>query len=331
MDVYFDDFKVTQVHSNVVAGADYYPFGLVMSTREITQEPYRYGYQGQYSEKDNDTGYNSFELRQYDARTGRWISGDPYGQYNSPYLGMGNNPVNGVDPSGGLFGVGWSDFKAFLFGGNWEVGRSWGWTPGLFNNLGEFALGSGDFLNSGTLVGATNAVITDEQLKKLAEQYIPKEIPDDMRKKIKENVIWHVDYDGKGGTYENQFHAVYGNTEAANKNDPNTALTVYVHPNTFKNRETYAKREKIIKVVIGHEWIHITHYRSAAYANWRRNYPGFASKISEAKAHNWSYNQDPSNESGLNSREEFKNALDGWPTYRKPNTPLDPSSYFFDK
>jgi RHS repeat-associated protein len=101
VDVYFDDFKVTQVHSNVVAGADYYPFGLVMSTREITQEPYRYGYQGQFAEKDNDTQFNIFDLRMYDARIGRWISPDPYGIGFSPYIGMGNNPVQFNDPDGG--------------------------------------------------------------------------------------------------------------------------------------------------------------------------------------------------------------------------------------
>lgn len=28
----------------------------------------------------------------------------PYGQYHSPYLAMGNTPVNGIDPDGGLFG-----------------------------------------------------------------------------------------------------------------------------------------------------------------------------------------------------------------------------------
>jgi hypothetical protein len=40
----------------------------------------------------------------------RWISPDPYGQFSSPYLSMGNNPINGVDPDGGLFGLsqGWS-------------------------------------------------------------------------------------------------------------------------------------------------------------------------------------------------------------------------------
>ncbi|MEI9919745.1 MAG: RHS repeat-associated core domain-containing protein [Bacteroidota bacterium] len=104
VDVYFDDFKVTQVHGTVVSGGDYYPFGLPIDTRQMTQENYRFGYQGQYSEKDSLTGWNSFHLRMYDARFGRWISPDPKGQFASPYVGMGNNPVNGTDSDGGLFG-----------------------------------------------------------------------------------------------------------------------------------------------------------------------------------------------------------------------------------
>jgi hypothetical protein len=36
----------------------------------------------------------------------RWISPDPYGQFTSPYVGMGNNPVSGVDPDGGWSLVG---------------------------------------------------------------------------------------------------------------------------------------------------------------------------------------------------------------------------------
>jgi len=63
---------------------------------------YRYGFQGQYSEKDDETGLNAFELRMYDSRIGRWLSPDPAGQYNSPYLGMGNNPISLIDPDGGM-------------------------------------------------------------------------------------------------------------------------------------------------------------------------------------------------------------------------------------
>jgi hypothetical protein len=43
----------------------------------------------------------AFQLRMWDGRLGRWLSPDPYGQYASPYLGMGNNPMNLIDPDGG--------------------------------------------------------------------------------------------------------------------------------------------------------------------------------------------------------------------------------------
>jgi RHS repeat-associated protein len=97
-----EDLKVIQTHSTVVAASDYYPFGLVMDGRQVTDVTYRYGYQGQYAEKDNTTGWNEFDLRMYDARFGRWISPDPYGQFASPYLAMGNNPISGTDPDGGF-------------------------------------------------------------------------------------------------------------------------------------------------------------------------------------------------------------------------------------
>ena len=77
-----------------------------MASREINREEYKYGYQGGFSEEDEETGWNSFELRMYDPVVARWISPDPYGQYWSPYLAMGNNPVNNVDPDGGFSGGG---------------------------------------------------------------------------------------------------------------------------------------------------------------------------------------------------------------------------------
>jgi RHS repeat-associated protein len=71
----------------------------------------RYGYQGEYAECDPETattsgseaigGWNSFDLRMYDANVGRWLSPDPKKQFWSAYEGMGNNPINGVDPDGG--------------------------------------------------------------------------------------------------------------------------------------------------------------------------------------------------------------------------------------
>lgn len=78
---------------------DFYPFGMPMPGQTIASD-HRFGYQGQ--ETDDETGFVSFELRQYDPRIGRWLSTDPYRQHHSPYLAMSNNPVLFIDPDGGL-------------------------------------------------------------------------------------------------------------------------------------------------------------------------------------------------------------------------------------
>ena len=84
--------------ADIVYYADYYPFGSEVRSGGTDS---RYGYQGLYAEKDKETGWNNFELRNYDSAIGRWLTTDPYGQYHSPYVGMGNNPVSGNDPDGG--------------------------------------------------------------------------------------------------------------------------------------------------------------------------------------------------------------------------------------
>ena len=89
--------------SDVVVAHDYYPYGLPLPGREITEESYRFGFQGEFSEEDEETGWNSFESRMWDPVISRWLVVDPQRQFASPYLGMGNNPVNGVDPDGELF------------------------------------------------------------------------------------------------------------------------------------------------------------------------------------------------------------------------------------
>ena len=89
----------------LIAQIDYFAFGVV-NTERSTFPSYarRHEYQGEYSELDPETEWNAFELRMYDAQTGRWISPDPYRQYWSPYKGMGNNPINFIDPTGGYDG-----------------------------------------------------------------------------------------------------------------------------------------------------------------------------------------------------------------------------------
>ncbi len=79
---------------------DYYPFGMRMQDMNSSAENYRFGYQGEFAEEDKETGKHQFQLRLYDSRLGRWSTIDPANQYHSPYLGMGNNPISGVDPDG---------------------------------------------------------------------------------------------------------------------------------------------------------------------------------------------------------------------------------------
>jgi len=65
--------------------------------------------------KTQKQGKEAFQLRLWDGRIGRWLTTDPYRQYHSPYVGMGNDPINGIDPDGGF----WEEF------GNWLAGKGW--------------------------------------------------------------------------------------------------------------------------------------------------------------------------------------------------------------
>ena len=107
-DVFFDDLKIT--HSNSLTSFrvsqvnDYYPFGLPTSNSWRAPGYIDPGllYQSFYSTYDSLSGFNDFLLRNYDPALGRWAQVDPYGQFSSPYNGMGNIPHWGVDPDGGF-------------------------------------------------------------------------------------------------------------------------------------------------------------------------------------------------------------------------------------
>lgn len=73
----------------------------MLREQKADESIYRYGYQGQFSEQDLETGWNHFELREYDPVIGRWLVPDPYGEFWSPYVAMGNDPINLTDPTGG--------------------------------------------------------------------------------------------------------------------------------------------------------------------------------------------------------------------------------------
>ena len=94
--------------ATIVSAADYYPFGKPMPGRQYVSAiaSKRFGYQGQFAEADEETGWNSFYYREYDSEIGRFTSYDPMEEFHSPYEGMGNNPVSLYDPTGGKTGGG---------------------------------------------------------------------------------------------------------------------------------------------------------------------------------------------------------------------------------
>ena len=74
----------------------WHPFGGILQT-EGNGEPH-YGFTGQ--EKDYESDLHNFRARQYSDNLGRFFAVDPQGQYHSPYVYGGNNPMMFTDPDG---------------------------------------------------------------------------------------------------------------------------------------------------------------------------------------------------------------------------------------
>ncbi len=108
-------------------------WGDVIREQKSDIASYRYGYQGQFAEKDDETGWNHFELREYDAVVGRWLSRDIARQFYSPYLGLGNNPISYIDPDGAYSFLGaslrrgWDIVRGKSVGELYSVEGDWGY------------------------------------------------------------------------------------------------------------------------------------------------------------------------------------------------------------
>jgi len=62
----------------------------------------RYGYQGKELMEEEGLDWQDFHARMYDPAIARFLAVDPAGQFASPYMAMGNNPMIMVDPDGEL-------------------------------------------------------------------------------------------------------------------------------------------------------------------------------------------------------------------------------------
>ena len=149
--MYFDDFAVNITAGNIIEENHYYAYGLKIATLSSTKlgDGYEgelknnYLYQGAYSELDDDIGWQDFAFRNYDAQIGRWVQQDPFDEFASPYVGMGDDPVNLPDPSGG-----------FTLGGLTKGGTAAILTLGgaIIGTAVDLISGGDDF--TGTLIGA---------------------------------------------------------------------------------------------------------------------------------------------------------------------------------
>jgi RHS repeat-associated protein len=107
--VYFDNLRVVHERGRITEENHYYAYGLKIAGISSTKAgdvnegelKNRRQYQGAFSEYDEDIQWNDFALRNYDPQIARWVQQDPYQQFASPYVVLGGDPVNMMDPSGG--------------------------------------------------------------------------------------------------------------------------------------------------------------------------------------------------------------------------------------
>lgn len=84
----------------ILEAHDYYPGGMPIPDRTfILENDLAQGYMGQQQEEE--LNWVNFDLRTLDYTLLRWMTPDPFLQYWSPYMSMGNDWINRVDPSGG--------------------------------------------------------------------------------------------------------------------------------------------------------------------------------------------------------------------------------------
>ena len=105
VEVYFDDFKVTQLKSPVIQTDDYYPFGLRYNSysRENNLLNKTELFQGQEHIDDLGLNWDSFKWRNHQPDIGRFFNVDPLAPkyvYNSPYAFSENQVVAHVELEG---------------------------------------------------------------------------------------------------------------------------------------------------------------------------------------------------------------------------------------
>ena len=95
----------TRYMADIRTASAYYPYGSMFPGTNAGLADYEHGYQGkeEFDQLYGEGNAYNFGARIYDPRLGRWLSVDPKAKdspENSPYIAMGNDPVNRIDKGG---------------------------------------------------------------------------------------------------------------------------------------------------------------------------------------------------------------------------------------
>jgi RHS repeat-associated protein len=92
---------VSKYLADVVATNDYSAFGAPMVGRGFNSPSYRYGFNGKEKDSELGEGVTTAEFWEYDGKLGRRWNVDPVVKsWESPYVGLKNNPIHILDPNG---------------------------------------------------------------------------------------------------------------------------------------------------------------------------------------------------------------------------------------
>lgn len=151
---------ITDKDQTIVNKYSYDPFGSVLEETEGIDQPFKFV--GQFGVMAEDNGLYYMRARYYDAKIGRFIREDPIGFEGGDvnlYAYAGNNPVNGIDPSG--------LFEIFIRDTGGRNGDTYGAVFIVTGNNGVVAIVRGSTWpnpnnsNPGIAAGTYNAVYSD--------------------------------------------------------------------------------------------------------------------------------------------------------------------------